>query len=102
MADYFTVTNSFIGVLGRDEEVTYHAGEVVAASDPALKKWPEHFAPLVVRGVEQATAAPGEKRAVRRVVRKAKAPPAPKPVPKPEPVGAPLTSASFRPRPRDA
>jgi hypothetical protein len=45
----------------------YHAGEVVEADDPAIRKWPDHFAPLVVREdrkhtVEQATAAPGEKR----------------------------------------
>jgi hypothetical protein len=64
-ADYYTVIASFTGTLdGRDVE--YHAGEVVSADDPALKKMPAHFAPLVVRAipgkVEQATAVPGEKR----------------------------------------
>lgn len=65
-ADYFTVITSFVGTL-EGREVEYHVGEVVSAEDPALKKMPQHFAPLIVRAipgkpVEQATAAPGEKR----------------------------------------
>ena len=59
---YYTVTMSLAG-----DGFEYHAGEVVEVDDPAIKKWPQHFAPLVVREdrkhtVEQATAAPGEKR----------------------------------------
>jgi hypothetical protein len=58
---YYTVTKSLAG-----DGFEYHQGEVIEADDPAIRKWPDHFAPLVVRGqphpVEQATAAPGEKR----------------------------------------
>lgn len=63
---FYTVADSFIGALDGDE-VEYIRGEVVAADDPAVRKWPGYFIPLVVRShsrpeVEQATAAPGEKR----------------------------------------
>lgn len=62
---FYTVAESFVGTLdGADAE--YRKGEVVDADDPAVRKWPELFVPLVVRShrpaVEQATAAPGEKR----------------------------------------
>jgi hypothetical protein len=61
----FTVKETLVGTLD-GAEVEYHKGEVVMANDPGLKKWPTHFEPLVIRGsapaVEQATAAPGEKR----------------------------------------
>lgn len=63
-ADYYTVSTSFYPPEGD----AYLKGEVIAADDPALKRWPEYFEPLVVRPhfrsshVEQATAAPGEKR----------------------------------------
>ena len=64
---YYTVSTSFIGSLHGDG-VEYHKGEVIDGDDPALRRWPEYFVPLIVRehlrerGVEQATAAPGEKR----------------------------------------
>lgn len=66
---FYTVTESFVGSLG-GHEVEYHKGQVVTSDDPAVKKMPLHFEALVVsdnsgqrRGdVEQATAAPGEKR----------------------------------------
>lgn len=64
---YYTVSTSFIGSLHGDG-VEYHKGEVVDGDDPALKRWPEYFEPLVVRDhlvvrrVEQATSGPGEKR----------------------------------------
>jgi hypothetical protein len=62
---FYTVSESFIGNLD-GAEVEYHKGEVVDSDDPGLRKWSEHFEPLVVRAhagvVEQATAAPGEKR----------------------------------------
>jgi hypothetical protein len=42
------------------------AGDLFASSDPAVKKWPTMFGPVTIREtsprVEQATAAPGEKR----------------------------------------
>lgn len=68
-ATHYTVTESFVASLN-GAEVEYHKGEVVEADDPAIKKMPLHFEELVVRGhedhrrvaVEQATAAPGEKR----------------------------------------
>lgn len=93
MADlkFFTVTESFIGNLD-GIEVEYQKGEVVGADDPAVKKMPSHFEPIVVKGgavrggVEQATAAPGEKRSY---VRKSK--------PEPEqPAGKALTTASLK------
>ena len=59
---YYTVIHSFAA-----PTESYYEGEVVEASDPAVKKWPDNFAPLKVRSsttpaVEQATAAPGEQR----------------------------------------
>jgi hypothetical protein len=68
-ATYYTVHTSFFGSLDGDG-VAYRKGEVIDGDDPALKRWPEYFEPLVVREhlrggkkeVEQATAAPGEKR----------------------------------------
>lgn len=64
-ADVYQVRESFVGNLD-GAEVEYHRGEIVAATDPAIRKWPAAFVPLVVRGhvpqVEQATAGPGEKR----------------------------------------
>lgn len=62
-AEFYVVTESFVGTIdGR--EVEYHVGEIVGPSEPALRKWPKLFGPLVVRDarIEQATAAPGEKR----------------------------------------
>jgi hypothetical protein len=65
--DIYQVTTTFVITLeGRDVE--YHVGELVDADDPARKKVPEHFGPLVFKhratapAVEQATAAPGETR----------------------------------------
>ena len=64
-SSFFMVSESFIGTLD-GVELAFHKGEVIDADDPALKAWPAHFAPLVARthggGIEQATAAPGEKR----------------------------------------
>jgi hypothetical protein len=64
-AEFYLVTESFVGALD-GQEVEYHVGEVVGPTDPALRKWPKMFGPLVTRAlrpdVEQATAAPGEKR----------------------------------------
>lgn len=61
MAELYTCVRSFIW---RDAE--YHIGEVVSADDPGRKHVPDAFEPVHVREipgkVEQATAAPGEKR----------------------------------------
>lgn len=51
---------SFVGrISGRQIQFTYN--EVVAPDHPAVRKWPQFFGPLETR-IEQATAAPGEKR----------------------------------------
>lgn len=64
-ATYYQVRESFVGSFD-GEPVEFYKGEVLEADDPALKRWPENFVPLAVRtsrpAVEQATAAPGEKR----------------------------------------
>lgn len=66
---FYQVRTRFIGTLDDGTPVEYYEGEVVRADDPAFKKWGDlYFMPLVVRGaatgpvIEQATAAPGEKR----------------------------------------
>lgn len=98
---HYTVTDSFVGHLN-GAEVEYHAGEVVPADDPAIKKMPNHFAPLVlragtVRAVEQATSAPGEKRRL-SIRRKAKEPEL-ELEPEPEPAaGKAITTDSFKGR----
>ena len=63
-SSHYTVRVSFQNGMGE-----FHKGEVYAADDPIVAKYPELFEPLVVsdsrsRGplVEQATAAPGEQR----------------------------------------
>lgn len=57
------VLQSFVGkVDGAD--IQFRQGESIEPSHPAVKKWPHFFGPSNVRHdhVEQATAAPGEKR----------------------------------------
>ncbi len=63
--DTLIVKQSFVGsVNGAD--VIFREGDSVAANHPAVKKWPQMFAERTVTHesapVEQATAAPGEKR----------------------------------------
>ena len=61
-ADYFMVLESFSVNLD-GVQALYRAGEVVDSSDPAFRRSPQLFGPLVVRRhIEQATAAPGEVR----------------------------------------
>lgn len=57
------VLQSFVGRIG-NADVAFAQGESIDASHPAVKKWPQFFGPTNVRHskVEQATAAPGEKR----------------------------------------
>jgi len=58
---------SFVGGIGK-VDVSIRKGDLFAGDDPAVQKWPELFGPVEVRRsvteprVEQATAAPGEKR----------------------------------------
>jgi len=66
--DIYQVTTTFVITLD-DRDVEYHVGEIVDADDPARKRVPEHFGPVEFKHrtakpapVEQATAAPGEKR----------------------------------------
>jgi hypothetical protein len=59
------VALSFSGPLG-----TFRKGELLRSDDPAVRKYPQFFRPMTIRStvkpkpapVEQATAAPGEKR----------------------------------------
>jgi hypothetical protein len=59
------VLEGFIGSVD-GEERAFRTGDLVAADDPAIAKWPQFFGPQVIGSdrppVEQATAAPGEKR----------------------------------------
>ena len=58
-------STAFIGAVGKTI-VTVRTGDLFSSDDPAVKKWPQHFRPVSVRSsgarIEQATAAPGEKR----------------------------------------
>lgn len=69
-SDYFKAREAF-GVMFEGEQITVPAGEIVPAGHPLLKGRGELFEPVVSFGrfdtaerpeVEQATAAPGEKR----------------------------------------
>jgi hypothetical protein len=57
------VLQSFVGKVGA-ADIFFRAGESIDANHPAVKKWPALFGPQILRHgeVEQATAAPGEKR----------------------------------------
>ena len=67
--DIYQVTTTFVITLD-GQDVEYHAGELVEGDDAAYKLVPQHFGPLEFKHrrtarpkpVEQATAAPGEKR----------------------------------------
>lgn len=65
-APILSARDSFIGEAG-GEKLDIRKGDLFEASHPAVKKWPDLFEPVRFRfpssgGVEQATAAPGEKR----------------------------------------
>jgi hypothetical protein len=63
-AEYYKAKHAF-GVMLDGEQMTVSEGEIVRAGHPLLKGRDEHFAPVTSFGrfdVEQATAAPGEKR----------------------------------------
>jgi hypothetical protein len=64
------VTAAFVGSVD-GEEIQFVYGELISADHPAVKKWPDAFGPLTLPypvnrkaepRIEQATAAPGEKR----------------------------------------
>lgn len=49
--------------------IDFHRGDLIDADHPAVSKWPDKFGPITVQHrspknerIEQATAAPGEKR----------------------------------------
>jgi hypothetical protein len=54
------LTSGWFGLNG--ESVKVIAGDVYRGNDPIVKKYPGHFAPQKTERIEQATAAPGEKR----------------------------------------
>lgn len=63
-ADTVEVLESFIGKLG-SADVVFRKGDLVKADNPAVKKWPQFFGAATFHHeprIEQATAAPGEKR----------------------------------------
>lgn len=65
-ADDITVVviESFVGRVGSEDRY-FRAGDLIRATDPAVKKWPDHFREVRYANepvIEQATAAPGEKR----------------------------------------
>lgn len=60
---WVVVTESF-SVEGDDGvPITLNAGVIRNADDPVAQKYKQFFKPMTSRPVEQATAAPGEKRA---------------------------------------
>ncbi len=64
---YVVALSNFTGGIG-GRDLLIHAGHIYRADDPAVAKWPYAFGPIEVHAssprVEQATAAPGEKRGV--------------------------------------
>lgn len=63
-SETLVVLDSFTGNVGGEDRV-FRQGEPIRASDPAVKKWPHLFGQQRVYNeprIEQATAAPGEKR----------------------------------------
>ena len=69
---YLVAKESFVGALD-GVVVEVHKGDIAAPGAPEVRRWPDKFVPLDVRFrgtpapvVEQATAAPGEKRGARR------------------------------------
>jgi len=55
---------SFVGLVGSEDRFV-REGDLVRASDPIVRKFPKFFAPAIATDeprIEQATAAPGEKR----------------------------------------
>jgi hypothetical protein len=63
-ADYYRAKESFVTIYDGDQ-VSVAAGEIVRAGHKIMKRREDHFEPISSFGrfdVEQATAAPGEKR----------------------------------------
>ena len=57
------VLESFVGRVDNVERI-FRQGELIRSNDPAVKKWPHLFGAVSLphEKIEQATAAPGEKR----------------------------------------
>ncbi len=67
-ANLLVVLVSFTGQLG-GRPTTFTKGKIIESDHPAVRAWPDKFGPLVLPYpvkrepvIEQATAAPGEKR----------------------------------------
>ncbi len=61
--DALVVIDSFIGKVDGEERM-FRKGDLIRPGDPAVKKWPQFFGSARFHHdhVEQATAAPGERR----------------------------------------
>lgn len=59
---FMVVTESFAGDLDDGSPIVLNQGQIRNADDPVVKKFKMYFKPLSSLPVEQATAAPGEKR----------------------------------------
>lgn len=57
----YIVKESFVGDLGKGA-MQFRQGDLIAADHPAVKKWPHLFRRDDSPIIEQATAAPGERR----------------------------------------
>lgn len=64
--DTLEVIDGFIGSVDGKEDRVFREGDLVRSTDPAVKKWPHKFRRAKFAAdpprVEQATAAPGERR----------------------------------------
>ncbi len=64
-SENLVVLESFVGSVDGKEDRVFRQGENIHANDPAVKKWPHLFGEARFvhdKPVEQATAAPGERR----------------------------------------
>lgn len=63
-SDTVEALESFVGNIG-GTDIFFRKGDLVKADNTAVKKWPHLFGGVTLRhepAIEQATAAPGEKR----------------------------------------
>ena len=65
MADQLVVKTSFIASFDGADRI-FRAGDLIDANHPAVKQFPDYFKPQEAHRIEQATAAPGERRGRRR------------------------------------
>jgi hypothetical protein len=61
-AETLVVTDGFVANIN-GVDTAFRKGETIASDHPAVKKWPQFFGKQdISQRIEQATAAPGEKR----------------------------------------